>query len=229
MNRDSNEERQEVRSVLRALPLFSGIGDDEIERIAEHAKILAVGQGRRLFAAGDPCHGFHTVLSGQVKLAITSGRGDEKVVEIVGPGQSFGEAVMFLDRDYIVSAETLTVARVLFVAKDSVIRELDRDPQLIRRFLGSLSLRLRHLVDDIENLSLLSGRERVVGFLLNGAAAGGGSAEVQLPFKKSLLASRLNVTQEHFSRILHQLSDEGLIEVRGQTIRLCDPERLRAG
>jgi CRP/FNR family transcriptional regulator, dissimilatory nitrate respiration regulator len=138
---------------------------------------------------------------------------------------------MFLDKDYIVSAEALLASRLLWVDKAAVLAELDRDPQLIKRFLGSLSLRLHHLLVDIENYSLQSGRERVIGFLLNRVEPDDPALpdEIRLPFKKALLASRLNVTQEHFSRILNELISEGLIEVAGRTIRLLDRERLRGG
>lgn len=222
---------QDTLTVLSGLPLFYGLDGAALGRIADTAQLVTLKKGERLFAQGEPCIGFHVVLGGQIKLAMTSERGIEKVIEIMGPGHSFGEAVMFLDMDYIVSAEALLDTRLLWVAKDAVLAELNRDPQMIKRFLGSLSLRLHHLLSDIENYSLQTGRERVIGYLLNqlGSDDAQGVNEVHLPFKKSLLASRLNVTQEHFSRILHELSSEGLIEVAGRTIRLLDRDRLRRG
>lgn len=216
----------DIVGILGTLPLFRELDPTVIDRIAAGVHQSKLPQGTVLFRRGDPCRGFHLVLSGQIKLAMQSERGDEKVIEVLGPGQSFGEAVMFLDKDYIVGAEALTDASVLHVPKDEIVAELNRNPQLIRRFLASLSLRLRGLLGDIENYSLNTGRQRVIGYLLNWAASGD---EVRLPFKKSLLASRLNVTQEHFSRILHQLIAEGLIEVRGSTIRLLQPDKLLEG
>lgn len=223
----------DIVGILGRLSLFKAIDSAVVGRIAAEAQHARLAQGATLFRRGDSCRGFYVVLSGQVKLAMQSERGDEKVIEILGPGQSFGEAVMFLDKNFVVGAEALTAATVLHVAKDAVFAELDRDPKLIRRFLASLSLRLHGLLADIENYSLNNGRDRVVGYLLNSTAAADDgkncSDEIKLPFKKSLLASRLNVTQEHFSRILGQLVEEGLIEVRGSTIRLLNAERLQHG
>jgi CRP/FNR family transcriptional regulator, dissimilatory nitrate respiration regulator len=224
----TSHDAQDTLTVLSGLPLFYGLESDALARIAGSAQLVTLTKGERVFAQGDPCVGFHVVLGGQIKLAMTSERGIEKVIEIVGTGHGFGEAVMFLDMDYIVSAEALLDSRLLWVAKDAVLAELERDPQMIKRFLGSLSLRLHHLLADIENYSLQTGRERVIGYLLNQLGSDD-ATEVHLPFKKSLLASRLNVTQEHFSRILHELSSEGLIEVAGRTIRLVDRDRLRRG
>lgn len=216
--------------LLAHVPLFAHIARPVVERIAAAARPLLVERGECLFARGTACRGFHLLLAGRVKLCMSSDRGDEKIIEILGPGQSFGEAVMFLGSDYIVSAVALSPARLLMVPREAIDRELDRDPALMRAFLASLSLRLHRLLADIEDYSLATGRQRVIGFLLQHAAQSGAPAgdQVRLPFSKALLASRLNVTQEHFSRILHQLVDEGLITVHGNTIQLHDAARLRA-
>lgn len=217
--------------LLAQVPLFAHIARPVVERIAAAARPMLAERGECLFARGAACRGFHLLLAGQVKLFMSSDRGDEKIIEILGPGQSFGEAMMFLGSDYIVSAVALTPARLLMVPREAVDRELDRDPALMRAFLASLSLRLHRLLTDIEDYSLNTGRQRVIGFLLQHAAQGGEPAageQVRLPFSKALLASRLNVTHEHFSRILHQLVEEGLIDVHGNTIQLRDPVRLRA-
>jgi CRP-like cAMP-binding protein len=98
--------------------------------------------------------------------------------------------------------------------------------------LGGLSQRLHQLVADVESYSTHSGTERLIGFLLRdcgveGAGAAGQVLELQLPVAKGVIASRLNLTQEHFSRILHDLAALGLIEVQGRRIRVLDLERLR--
>ena len=189
-------------------------------------------KGEPIFQCGDPCTGFHALVYGQVKLGFTSPQGIEKVVEIIRPGQSFGEALMFLEEPYIVFAEALSDSMLLHVAKHAVFAELERDPGFARRMLSGLSRRLHGLVRDVEAYTLRSGQERVIGYLLADVAevpGGGKSAEVQLTPGKSVIASRLNMTPEHFSRILHELDANGLIEVDGRTVRIPDLERLRGG
>jgi len=150
-------------------------------------------------------------------------------VEILGPGQSFGEAVMFLERPYVVFAETLADSLLLHVGKAAIVQELEQSQDFARRMLGGLAQRLHHIVGDLEGYSLKSGTQRVIGYLLREVdnAQGGRSAEVTLPATKSVIASRLSITREHFSRILHELSDLGLIKVSGRTIRFLDLQRLR--
>ena len=74
-----------------------------------------------------------------------------------------------------------------------------------------------------------SGTERVIGYLLHteGEPAGEGAHRVALPVAKAVLASRLNLTPEHFSRVLHELAEQGLIGIDGRNIEIRDLERLR--
>ena len=137
---------------------------------------------------------------------------------------------MFLDRPYAVLAETLADSLVLGVGKHAVFAELEHNPRFARKMLAGLAQRLHGLVHDLEAHTLRSGTQRVIGYLLRdlAGAPGGGPVAVELATSKGVLASRLNITREHFSRILHELSADSLIEVRGRTIRILDLARLRA-
>ena len=94
--------------------------------------------------------------------------------------------------------------------------------------IAGLSIRLHHLVTDVESYSLHSGRQRIIGYLLrDNIDSDEKSLSVTLPTNKGIIASRLNLTQEHFSRILHELSEKGLILVKGRKISIPDVEKLR--
>ena len=214
-----------VQDFLGNLPMFSEMSREELDRIAACTLPSYVAKAEAVFHAGDPCTGFHIVVYGQVKLGFNSPQGGEKVVEIIGPGQSFGEALMFLEKPYIVFAHALSDTMLLHVAKQGVFSELARDPAFCRKMLSGLSRRLHSLVKDVEAYSLRSSAERVIGYLLRDEAA---PAEVELSAGKSVVASRLNMTPEHFSRVLHELSAAGLIQVDGRTVRILDADGLRA-
>lgn len=220
-----------IEAFLAKLPMFGEMSALEIGRVAAGTHSLHIEKGAPVFHNGDPCTGFHIVVYGQVKLGFTSPQGGEKVVEIMGPGQSFGEALMFLERPYIVSAHALADTMLLHVAKHVVFGELDGDPVFARKMLSGLSLRLHGLVRDVEAYSLRSSAERVIGYLLSTGANRTGEAEPQqevlLSAGKSVVASRLNMTPEHFSRVLHDLSTSGLIAVEGKMVRILDFNRLR--
>ncbi|MEY2631442.1 MAG: hypothetical protein RIR00_96 [Pseudomonadota bacterium] len=219
----------DIAALLGRLPLFSGLEAEELQRIAASAREVQCHKGDILFHRGDPCHGFHVVVQGQVKLAILSAQGSEKVVEIIGQGQSFGEAIMFMDKSYVVAAQALVDSRLLHLAKAPLFEELERNPRLCRKMLASLSMRLHRLVADVESYSLQSGKQRVIGFLLREApeAQESGQVTIALSTSKGTIASRLNLTQEHFSRILHELVENQLIVVEGRRIHVPDLEQLQ--
>lgn len=216
-----------VAAFLSNLPLFRELDRDEISRIAAATLQIDAPRGTVLFRRGDVCTGFHIVIYGQIKLALHAEQGHEKVMEILGEGQSFGEAVMFLEKPYMVTAEALIDSKLLHVARTAVFAELDRDPQLARRLLASLSMRLHHLVRDLESYTLHSGTQRVIGYLLGLVDdPEAGSVTLELPVRKNIISSRLNLTHEHFSRILHGLDTAGLISMHNQRIRIPDIAKL---
>ena len=219
-----------VEQFLVNLPLFSDLTPEEIKRIAGGTRRIYAAKGENLFSRGERCEGFHVVLYGQVKLFVTSPQGSEKVIEIMGPGISFGEAILFMDIPYVVSAQALKDSLLLHVSKTVVFDEIERDPRLARRLLAGMSRKLHQLIRDVEAYSLRSGLERVIGYLLRDDALDQGAANaasVTLPANKMIVASRLNLTPEYFSRILHELADAGLIVMEGRSVTVPDVERLR--
>jgi CRP/FNR family transcriptional regulator, dissimilatory nitrate respiration regulator len=203
----------------------------ELDRMAGGCTVGRIDRGGRLFSVGEPCNEFHVVLAGQMKLFALSASGQEKVIELISPGQSFGEALMFTNRPYIINAEALADSLILTVQKDAVLREIESDPRFALRMLAGISRRLHGLVHDVESYSLQSGVQRVIGYLLGDSEAESADAEqgvrvVRLPVSKATIASRLSLTPEYFSRVLHELTEQQLIEVDKRDIRIRDVQRL---
>ncbi|HLU77597.1 MAG TPA: Crp/Fnr family transcriptional regulator [Burkholderiales bacterium] len=220
--------RYDTPSLLRQLPLFSVLSEAEIQRVAAATAQLRVSTGARLFSRGDPCAGFHVVVQGRVKLLLETSDGAEKVMEICGPGHSFGEAVMFLQKPYFVAAEVLEPSLLLHIGKGAVMSELDNNPDFAKHMLAGLSMRLHRLVSDLEAFTMRDGTHRVAAYLLSEHGdSNSGSFEIRLPVSKGVLASRLHITREHFSRILNELSTAGLVHVQGPVIRVLDAVKLR--
>lgn len=130
--------------------------------------------------------------------------------------------------------QTLADSLLLHISKVTVFAELEQKPGFVRKMLTGLSRRPHGLIRDVESYSMRSGAERVIGFLMriDSDDNGEGTEEIVestlvLPASKVTIASRLNLTPEHFSPMLHALSAAGLIEVQGKSIRVPDMQRLR--
>lgn len=215
----------DIPALLRRIPLFSELSDADLERVVRYARERRLARGEVLFQRGDLPHGFYFLVSGQVKLAFSSAQGTEKVVEILGPMQSFGEAVMFMNRPYPVFAEALTESVLLHIGQAVVTELIEQDSKFALKLLAGMSVRMHGLVSDVETYSLRSSVQRVIGYLLQQADSDK-PCEFALPTSKQVIASRLNLTPETLSRIFHDLSEAGLITVHGKHITLHDPGRL---
>lgn len=223
-------EQFDMPRYLSVLPLFSDLLPEERERLARGCQLRRMTRGDMVFRMGDPCEAFYLVVLGQVKLFVSSPAGQEKIIELVSPGQSFAEAMMFLSMPCILNAQALADTVIVCVSKQAVFGEIERDPRFSMHMLAGISRRLHRLVKDVEGYALHSGMQRLIGYLLRDVEDENlnavGVVTVSLPVSKATIASRLSLTPEYFSRVLHELEAEGLIEIDKREIRILDVQRL---
>lgn len=208
---------------LTRMPLFAGLSVDLIERIAHKIVPITVLKGHALFHAGDNCKGMYLVVFGQFKRVFTSFVGAEKVVEIIQQGESFGEAIMLAEKNHLTSAYALQDSLVLHVPTAAILAELNNDPKLTARMIILLAKQNVRFMNDIESYALQSATQRIIGYFTNeipDEAIKADELELELHVHKGVIASMLNITQEHFSRILSDLSARGLILISGRSIRI---------
>jgi CRP-like cAMP-binding protein len=214
---------------LSVLPLFSAMSALELQRLASGSQVRRFGRGDMVFRVGQPCEEFHVTVAGQVKLFAISAAGQEKVVELIGPGNSFAEAFMFMDKPYIINAQALTDTLLLTVSKQAVLAEIAGDSRFALRMLAGISRRLHGLVHDVQGYALNTGLQRVIGYLLRDVSeTDANEMTLSLPVSKATIASRLSITPEYFSRVMHELEATGLIEIDKRDIRILDARRLAA-
>ena len=216
--------------ILRKTLLFATLPDDDLRRVADLAVSRRFAKKEAVFQEGDRADGFFIVASGKVKVFKLSGEGKEQILHVLEAGQTFAEAVIFEGGGYPAHAETLTDAELLFLPKRPFVDLLERHPKVAIRMLASLSRWVKRMTDLAESLSLRDVETRLVFYLSEELKARGippkDGAELELPIGKNVLASRLGTVPETFSRTLKKLQDDGLIEVRGQRIRVVSAENL---
>ena len=224
-----DEETVDVPGRLATLPLFGGMTRAELDRLARGCQLRRLAVNEMVFRVGEPCRVLHVALEGQIKLFAGSSSGQEKVIELIGPGHSFAEAMMFSERPYCFNAQALAPTLLLTVPKANVLAGISRDCRFAMRMLAGLSSRLQGLLQDVTAYALHSGPQRVIGYLLrdHDAAMHPDPITVPLPVSKATIASRLNLTPEYFSRVLHELQAAELIEVGRNEVRIRDAGLLR--
>ena len=218
-------EEKSIQQELAASHLFSALSDTELERVRRHSHITDMVEGESLFFQGDKANSFYLVLSGRIKLFRVSPDGKEKVVEIMEAGATFAEALMFMDEpNYPVTATALAPSRVIVINNrdfKSMLRESVDSCFLI---LGSMSFRLRDLIREIDALSLDTGTVRTISYLLHQAPPDVPSFELKVA--KSVIASRLSVKPETFSRILKNLHEREIVSIDGRNVTIHDREAM---
>lgn len=214
---------------LKRCYLFSALNDEQLRKVMDAMQDVSVEEGSILFEHGQPAERFFLLIEGQIKLYRLSEDGDEKVIEIVRPGQTFAEAVMFMSgRFYPVSADALMNSRLL-AFPNAVVKDLLRNSvDSCFRLMADMSQRLHRLLNEIDSLTLHNATYRLVSYLLGELPEDVlKSPEIVLTIPKHIIASRLSIKPETFSRILTRLARDGMIVVRGNSIVLADLERLR--
>jgi len=215
--------------LLRNNALFAGLNDEQFALVLAGSKSVEIKEGEVLFRQQQAAEYFYLLVTGDIKLYRLSPDGGEKVIELIRSGQTFAEAVMFMAGGfYPVNAQALTDSRLIRVEMKMFRSLLEHSSQSCLKILGHMSQRLHGAVQEIEQLTLQNAKMRVVQFLLRELPTDV-SAPYQLQWSapKTVIASRLSIRPETFSRILQQLIQEGSIRVDGKFIKILDFEALR--
>lgn len=215
--------------LIRQVPLFSALDDEQFGQIVHSTHMLTLAEGETLFELGQSCERFYLMVAGQIKLFRVSEDGNEKIIEIVRPGKLFAEAVMFMPLSrYPVSAAALTASTVYGFDNRVFLTMLRESSALGMRLLAKLSVRLHEQLNEIDNLSLQNATFRVIGYLVDLLPDPRAEAAViELTVPKQVIASRLSITPETFSRILHTMAKEEIVAIQGKTIAVQSVRRLR--
>lgn len=215
---------------FKYIPLFQALNDDQLGAIFSTTKKVSLPAKTILFERGSSAEYFYMLHSGQIKLFFLSPEGDEKVMEIIYPRQTFAEAVMFMPKHiYPVSAEAITGSE-LFRFDIAFFRNLlESSQETCFRLLGIMARHLHARVNEIDNLTLHNATYRLVVYLLGQLPENATAlSDIHLSTPKNIIASRLSIKPETFSRIMMQLSKKGLIDVKGNDISLLDVDGLRS-
>jgi CRP-like cAMP-binding protein len=211
--------------LISRLSLFRHVAREHVAQLAKQATVRRFRRGAVVCRRGEPLECFYAIADGQVKLVLRAGNGEERVLSIVGQGDTFGEALALRPRPNPLDAVALSDAVVIEIPARPLNVLLERDVQFARDMLARLAERLHELVADIESSTLLNARQRIAAYLVRLA---GGASRVHLPVTKTLIASQLGLTKETLSRQLREFSDHGLIHVYNRDIVVRDRVRLVA-
>lgn len=210
--------------LLRKHDLFSGLDATRLTKLAKHVQSLNLYNEQILFKQGEAADQFFIVISGQIKLFRVGPDQEEKVIEIKDPGQSFGEAILFMERQaYPVNAQALQDSQLLAIPNQHYLALLREHPETCFSLLTKLCTRLHQRLNEIESLTQQNTTTRVASYLLaqlSSDTAHNVTLELRAP--KQVIASQLGMKPETFSRALASLAKQQAIAVKGRKIAILD-------
>ena len=215
-----------IKAALKQSHLFASLTDVQLDRVYRNSEIIRLDEGQVLFHQQQKVDNFYLVMAGKVKLFRVSPDGQEKIIELAPPGQVFAEALMFVDQPaYPVSAAALVASEVLGIDCKKFKAMLWDSPETCFLLLGAMSQRLRQLVHEIDTLTMHTGACRVAAWLIQNKPDDQNELELDIP--KNVLAARLSIKPETFSRIIKSMKDDGIIHVEGNHVVVLDDDKLR--
>jgi CRP-like cAMP-binding protein len=197
------------------------------KKIAALGRPIKYEKNALIFQAQQDALGFYCLLRGEVRVFKMDENGREMEVVRLKPGDFFGEAIAFASTQFSAFAQATKATEVLFFEKDGFFKKLEKDAAVARFFLTLLAKKCLLLNERIESLGLRTVRQRLIQYLLS-QCQGHKGCLIELKIKKSELAQLLGTISETLSRNLREMQQEGLVEVRGKTIRVNDCLRMRA-
>ena len=211
--------------IVASTPLFRGMSPQMSQTLIGNSSPRRYEKGAMLFHQGEPALAFFIILDGWVKIYRTTPDGLEVVLHVFKRGETFAEAAMFLGGRYPASAETVAPSRLLKIDGETFRARIRERPELAMSMLASASYQLKMLVEQIEQIKVRSAPQRIADFMIRIAPTREGPVVLELPFEKSLLANRLGMKPESFSRALTRLRSYG-VTVDRETVKIADVGRL---
>ncbi|GGC60332.1 Crp/Fnr family transcriptional regulator [Marinobacter halophilus] len=215
---------------LRSHALFSSLKSNDLDSLIHQSRRLRLGHHQLLYRQDMPAHHFFFVLSGRLRLYRLDSSGIDRTLDSIAPGDCFAEVMIYADPPrYACYAEALKSSEVLMIPVKAYQELLDQRPEYAQAALRHYAMRAVSRFHDLEIMTVQNARDRLIRYLIdllpNGTHEGG---EVELPLPKCLVASRLAMQPETFSRILADLKANGLVRVNRSKLFISDPQRLIA-
>lgn len=215
---------------IKNAALFSWLGDEELRLLAERSEMASCRRQARLFFADEISDDIYLVKEGRIKLLKTNPDGREVILDILGPGEIFGEMALVDEELRSHSAEAVEDALVCIIKRVDFEGLLQRHPEMVLRVLKLVGLRRRELEMRLEDLVFQPLGGRLALALLWQADKHGEidvNGQVRIRLTQTDLANLIGASREAVAEQLKEMKTQGLIETSYRSLKVLDVEALR--
>jgi CRP-like cAMP-binding protein len=221
-----------ARARLGQVPLFQGLPDATLSRIAALAHSKPKKTGDFFFNEGEQAHEFFVLISGRVKLTQLTPEGHQVVLRLIGPGDAFGGVGAFGDPAYPISAEAVEPSAALAWTSTTMRQLLESEPKIALNALQFVARRLHDLQRRYRQAMTERVERRVARALLRLVQEAGrrvqSGVEIGFPVSRQDIAEMTGTTLYTVSRLLSGWEEQGIVRSGRQRIVLTKPHALVA-
>ena len=208
-------------TIIERNGLFRGLERATIDRIAGLATRRAYKSDAVVFMRGDPGDALYGVVTGRVRISASAARGKEISLNVMDPGDAFGEIALLDGRPRTAAATTLAPTELIVIRRDQFIELLQREPKLAVHLIELLCKRVRWTSEQMEDSSLLSAPARLAKRVVGLVSTQGRSTETgrQLKISQEQLAQFLGLSRQIVNKHLQTWKRKGWISLgRGRIV-----------
>lgn len=209
-------------TALRTFAIFHGLPDETLVSAARVAMMRRIPRGQAVVLAGERTDCVYFVLTGSLKVVVSDEDGREVILSILGQGELFGEMGMFGEQPRSASVVAVTPSDLVMIAKSDFRHLMHDNFEIAWRMMCNLADRLRNADRKIESLALMDVYGRVARLLIDMSEDVGGRTLVVRKITKQDIAKMIGASREMVSRVMKDLSSQGLIDETDQGIVLTE-------
>ncbi len=213
--------------LLRRHPLFRRLDPALLGELVKFAVVRRLGDSELVFRQGDPGNALYGVLGGRVRIFAPGPEGGEITLNLLEPGELFGEIATLDGKPRTASAVAMEATVLLQLRRDALLAALRQHPQLAEAVILLLCERIRWTSDLIEDAAFLPLPQRLAKRLLALARLhGDAEGRIRLRLSQKELATLVGASRESVNKLLSQWREQGLVQLQRQRLLLVDPAGL---
>jgi CRP/FNR family cyclic AMP-dependent transcriptional regulator len=200
------------QDLLRLHPFFTALSAQDAQELSQRTRTKRVSAGHVLFQQGDAGDGLYGILAGRVAFTVDSLQGKGLILNVLGPGEFFGEIALLDGKGRTATAVARDACELLFIARNEFMSFFGQRPEAMSRIIELLCARLRRSTEYIADTAFLDLSTRLAKQLVSLAHDDGSPQEPALRISHAELAAMLGVSRERVSMQLAVWSDRGILD-----------------
>jgi len=223
--------RQMKRDALLASPFFAHMRNDELDEIIDFAVERRLPRGTVIFSKGDTGSSMMAVLAGRVRISAVSADGKEVTLNVIGPGEIFGEIALLDGKPRSADATALEDTVLMEVERRRFMPFLLKNEAMVERLLVVLCDRLRRTSMVLEEIALFDLPSRLARLLVKlsqdyGRPAPGGGVRIDLKLSQRDLATLVASSRETVNKQLRGWREQGVVDQLAGYLVVRDTDAL---